>query len=411
MNRHTLFAFCLLLIALASCRKEEYKAVTEGEKIPHEELTLTLKEAMNASSYTLFKAAWHRSNMESLLNAEGKNVPHTLLVPTDEAFIADGLTLSAINSMEPRLLDSILLYHTIVGTFDPKGVESKLGSSMGHSMLKNENLRVRAVEVQNRFDVYAYRQYLGILNGELMVNGQKSGKLPAVLAKDGTLWPVNKVLHKPTKTMLSALQEDGRFGMYLGMLETLDQLWLEDSYGIYPRDPYSKGWVLRYDPFGENVNIDLTTIFAPTDAVFHQSGFPDLDALIAFNNSRPRPYLDLDTYKMVGGYAADSLLALNRFGIQFIPYSDYSKDYNQMVFYVNDFTNENLSDFNVMVSQDVGLKAYKMPLDFGRDANGRTLVKAKQSPHPAATVVEQINTLMGPIHVIDRLIPTKEFKF
>lgn len=411
MNRHKLFAFCLLLIALASCRKEEYKPVIDGEKIPHEELTLVLKEALDASSYTLFKAAWQRSNMEALLNAEGKDIPHTLLVPTDEAFIADGLSLSVINGMEPRLLDSLLLYHTVIGAFDPEGVRTKVGSSMGTSMLRNENLRLRAAEIQNRFDQYAYRQYLGIVDGELMINGQKSGNLPVVLTKNGTLWPINKVLHKPTKTILSALQEDGRFGMYLGMLEMLEQLWMEDSMGIFPRDPYTKGWVLRYDPFGENVNIDLTTIFAPTDAVFHQAGYPDLDALIAFNNSRPRPYLNWDTFQMEGGYAADSLLALNRFGVQFIPYSDYAKEYNQMVFYVNDFTNDNLADFNVMVTQGAGLKAYKMPLEFGRDASGRTTVKAKQSPHPVSTVVETINTLMGPIHVIDKLIPAKEFKF
>jgi uncharacterized surface protein with fasciclin (FAS1) repeats len=411
MNRHKLFAFCLLLLALASCRKEEYKPVIDGEKIQHEELTTTLKEALDASSYTLFKAAWKRSNMDKLLNEAGKNIPHTLLVPTDEAFITEGLTLSVINDMEPRLLDSLLLYHTVLGAFDPVSVAAKSGSSQGISLLKNLNLRLRATEIQNRFDQYAYRQYLGILAGELMINGEKSGKLPAVITANGTLWPINRVLHKPTKTILTALQEDGRFGMYLGMLEMLDQLWMEDAMGIFPRTPYTAGWVLRYDPFGENVNMDFTTIFAPTDAVFQQAGYPDLDALVAFNNSRPRPYLDWETFTMAGGYAADSLLALNRFGVQFIPYSDYAKEYNQMVFYINDFSNDNLSDFNVMVSQESGMKAYKMPLEFGRDASGRILVKAKQSPHPAATVVEQINTLMGPIHVIDRLIPTKEFKF
>ncbi|WP_442589433.1 fasciclin domain-containing protein [Pedobacter sp. AW31-3R] len=412
MNIHKLLTFFLFLFVLASCRKEEFKQVAEGETIPHEEITILLKEVLDASSYTIFKAAWQRSNMERIVTAGGKQTPHTLLVPTDEAFIADGLTLAAVSTMEPALLDSILLYHTLIGTYDPRSVSGKTGSSPGISMLKNMNLRLPATEIANRTDQYAYRQYLGIVDGELMINGAKSGKLPAVMAKNGTLWPINKVLHRPTKTILAALQQDGRFGMYLGMLETMDADWLNDTYGVLPRAPFQNGWVVKEDYFGDNVNMDLTTIFAPTDEVFHQAGFENLEALQAFNRSRPVPYLDWDTYQVVGGYAADSLLALNRFGVLLAPTDpNVSPRYNQMVFYINDFTNENLSEFNVTAGTELSFPPYVMPLEFGRDASGRVTVKAKGSPHPAATVVEQINTLMGPIHVIDKFIPTKEFKF
>jgi hypothetical protein len=105
---------------------------------------------------------------------------------------------------------------------------------------------------------------------------------------------------------------------------------------------------------------------------------------------------------------------MHRWGRLFEPYNNMVGKGLPMpdIFYANDLNNRLLGNYTLTTSNDGNLPVYKMPLDFGLDANGRVTVKAKESPYPAATVIEKdINTLMGPIHVVDRLIPPKDFKY
>eukprot|EP01132_Coremiostelium_polycephalum_P020846 gene20846-24771_t len=124
-NALKLFAICLLLLTLASCRKKEFQPEVEGAKIPTQDINMTLKEALETSSFTLFKAAWKKSNMNSILEKKGNKAPFTLLVPTDAACVAGGLTQEFINKTAPELLDSILLYHTLVGSTDAKTLSGR----------------------------------------------------------------------------------------------------------------------------------------------------------------------------------------------------------------------------------------------------------------------------------------------
>jgi hypothetical protein len=87
-------------------------------------------------------------------------------------------------------------------------------------------------------------------------------------------------------------------------------------------------------------------------------------------------------------------------------------DINALNFYSPDLTNAVLNNYTVVTSGTYGTyPIYPMPLDFGKQ-NGAITVNVKGSSHPVAKITESdINTLMGPIHVVDHFMVPKDFKF
>lgn len=406
-----LLTCCLLFVTLASCRKAEFMPEEEGQPVPHTDITITLKEVLTASPYTLFKAAWERSNMNGILKAKGNKTPFILLVPSDAAFIADGLTLEVINKTTPELLDSVLLYHAIAGNMkveDFKIIENRFA---GRTLLGNPDLRVKpAVSGAAPFDPYLYLQYLKYADGALFINGKKASTTAPVQAKDGVLWPVDHVLHKPTKTLLQVLQEDGRFGMYLELTERTDALFAELSEGNVQHD-FKTG--LTYLPSYANFNVVFNSVFAIPDDVFRKAGYQTVDDILALNDRNPLPYFDYETYSMVGGLATDTLVAYHRWGAM-LSYNDPQTGRGEeglTNFYSNDLTNSLLSNYTIVGSGSYGkLPVYTNPLEFSKEG-GVVKVNVKGSDHPAAAITDaDINTIMGPVHVVDHLIVPKGFK-
>jgi len=409
-----LLALCLLIISLASCRKEEFQPEVEGAPIPTQDIKITLKEAITASTNTLFKAAWNRSNMNKIIAERGNNSPLTILMPTDAAFITDGLTLDVINRTTPALLDSILLYHTLAQATTPQALANRDDNAAMYTLLENLFLKTRPFENYSG-DKYFYRQYLKVKGNDLFINGHKSGVATITSAKNGTLWPIDKVLHKPTKTILQALQEDGRFTMYVGIMTQVDMMWDEATFGVAYRHYFTDGINLSDSPQSPSYFINFTSVFAPTDDAFRAAGFNSIDDLMALNNRNPLPYLDWDTFEVVGtGYATDTLLTMHRWGRLFKKSDNFGEGGdNPDAFYSNDLNNKLLAGYALTTTGYTGtLPILYVPLDFGTDNTGKVTVKAIGSNKPAATVIEaDINTLMGPIHVVNRLIPPKDFKY
>jgi uncharacterized surface protein with fasciclin (FAS1) repeats len=405
-----ILTFCLLFFTLASCRKKEFMPEVEGQPVPHPEITASLKEVLNTSPYTIFKAAWERSNMDKIMKEKGDRANYTVLVPTNEAFIADGLTMEKINSTEPALLDSILLYHTLTGAFNPEDLKGRVDNYPGKSLLENPYLRVKAPFPGAAIAApYFYLQYLKVSGDELFVNGKNAGAAAAIPAKNGVILPVNRVLHKPTKTILEVLQEDGRFGMYLDLTARTDALFAELTYGAFLHD-FTDG--LKVRELGD-YNITFHSIFAITDDAFRKAGYQTVDEMMELNNRSPLPYVDWDTYAVKGGLVTDTLVGYHRWGTYF------SHDEpnmgrgtaNATNFYSNDLNNTVLWDYTLVIGgYPTPFPAYKMPLDFNNEG-GVIKVKVKGSDYPAASVIESdINTIMGPVHIVDRLLLPKGFK-
>lgn len=409
-----LLVFGLLLITAASCRKDEFQSAPEGEVIPYDEPKNTLQEVLQASSNTLFKAAWKRSNMDNILKTKWNKQALTLLVPTDEAFIADGLTLEVINQTSPEKLDEILLYHTVLGNVNPKGLVGRIDNTIEKSLLENPALRVPPIGGVLH-DKYYYRQYLKLDGANLHINGKLRSNKPAILAKDGVFWVINQVLHKPTKTIIEALQADPRFSIYLEVMQMNDDAWMEASEYNYPRD-FTFGW--RINDYGEMFpNITFNTVFAPTNEAFHRAGFANAQAVMKLNADRPQPGMDWNTWMMTPGVlSTDSLVTMHRMDnlFTFLSIEYFSPGrLTSNTFYSGDLNNALLSNYVVRLEErSTHTPAYIMPLEFGKNADGSVKVKVKESTQPEATIVDgDINTLMGPIHAVDRLIVPKGFKF
>lgn len=410
-----LLIFCLLIFSMASCRKEEFMPVPEGEVVPSERPTVNLKEALDASSYTLFKAAWARSTMEAKLKDYGDRTPFTLLVPTDAAFIADGLTLEVIHSTTPALLDSMLMYHTIASGLNPRELNGRLDNTITKSLVPNPALRVQPLEPGSGLsDPYFYRHYLKVLADGLYVNGKNVGNIAPILATNGTLWPIDHVQHKPTKTILAALQEDGRFGIYLDVMQKCADWYFEIAEGYLER-PWTRGWVVDATQGPPYANIVFGSLLAPTDEAFHAAGFADADAVMAMNRLHPIPQIDYDLGVVSGLFASDYMLTLHRWSDLIYPMEPYggAGRTTPTTFYSNDLNNDVLSDYVLRTSNSsLGFPPMVMPLEFGKNAAGAVTIKAKGSTHLPAVVVDgDINTIMGPIHAVDHLIPTADFKF
>lgn len=407
--------FCMLMLFMASCRKEEFMPVPEGEVVPSDRPTINLQEALNASSYTIFKAAWAHSTMEAKLKSYGSRTLFTLLVPTDAAFIADGLTLDVINNTAPALLDSMLMYHTIASGVNPQELNGRLDNTFMKSMMPNPALRLKALEPGSGLsDPYFYRLYLKVQANGFYVNGKNVGNIAPVLATNGTLWPIDHVQHKPTKTMLQVLQDDGRFGIYLDVMQKCADLYFElTEYNL--ERPWTPGLVVDATQGPPYSNLNFGSLLAPTDQAFHNAGFANADAVMEMNRERTLPYVDWDNGVVVGLFASDSLLTLHRWSDLIYPMDMYGSagSANPTIFYSNDLNNDVLANYVLRASNSsLGFPAMLMPLEFGKNADGAVTIKAKGSTHPPAVVVDgDINTIMGPIHAVDHLIPTADFKF
>ncbi|RQO64833.1 hypothetical protein DBR43_31630 [Pedobacter sp. KBW06] len=403
--------FCAVMLLMASCRKDEFMPVPEGQIVPPEEAIVNLTEALNATPYSLFKAAWTRSTMDARLKTYGERTKFTLLVPTDAALVAEGMTLEVINNTPAEALDELLMYHTIASPVNPRDLAERLDNTMEQSILGNPALRVRPISPFNSggSDPYFYRQYLKVQQGHLYINGKDAGNIQPIAATNGILWPIQRLLHKPTKTMLEALKEDGRFGIYLGVMEKSAQQWLKAT-GLTRL--WTTDLIAGTRP-APQVNLTFSSILAPTDAAFHAAGFASADAVIAMNNQRPLPYRDGSV--AVGLLASDDMLTLHRWSDLIYPTNAQRVvgRKNSTTFYSNDLNNDLLANYILRDgANNATLPIQLMPLEFGKTTNGAITIKSKGSTHAPAVVVDgDINTIMGPIHAVDHLIPIADFKF
>lgn len=403
--------FCALMLLMASCRKDEFMPVPEGQIVPPEEATVNLTEVLNASPYSLFKAAWSRSTMDARLKTYGERTKFTLLVPSDAALLAEGMTLEVINNTPAEVLDELLMYHTIASPVNPRDLAERLDNTMEQSILRNPALRVSPISPFNSggSDPYFYRQYLKVQQGHLYINGKDAGNIQPIAATNGILWPIQRLLHKPTKTMLEALKADGRFGIYLEVMEKGAQQWLTAT-------ELTRLWttdLIVGTRSAPQVNLTFSSILAPTDAAFHAAGFANADAVIAMNNQRPLPYREGSV--AVGLLASDDMLTLHRWSDLIYPTNAQRVigRKNSTTFYSNDLNNDLLANYVLRDgANNATLPIQLMPLEFGKTTNGAITIKSKGSTHAPAVVVDgDINTIMGPIHAVDHLIPTADFKF
>lgn len=426
------------VLFLGACSKTEFIPDPEGAKIPFQpNATQTVEQLLAASPAKLFYSAWQKSTVKNILDAKGSKVVYTVFTPSDIAMQAAGITVAKISQMSVQEVDDFVLFYVSAIAVTPDELKARQDNFMVNSLLQKQGLFVKFFASNHPArsnDPYFYRNYLALKGDQMLMNGKDVGKLNYSPAINGGIYLIDKIVEKPTKTILETLETDGRFTLFLAALKASDDYYIEkiasdieplfgykpepseitDAYA-YMRNYYTKDLGIRPSgsPGFENANITLTTIFAPTDEAFHKAGFQTLADIQAFNVSRSSVVFSEMTYAAEGGLPMDTIFSYHRdFGRIFQPVTSGGDktEANSTVFYSN-VLKPSLNDYLVNAGGNPAIDfAFKMPLAFTNNGNGIQL-KVKQSEYPEATVIDgDINTLNGPIHVVDRLLIPKGFK-
>lgn len=436
-SRYIALAFSLVAIfLLEACSKTEFLPDPEGAKIPFQsDATQTVEELLAASPAKLFYSAWQKSNIKDVLNATTGKQIYTVFVPNDAAMQAAGLGASQISQKPVAELADLIKFYITLGPVVPEALKNRTDNFMAKSMLVNPQLFLPFYEggLNNgqRADPYQYRNYMSVREEQLLVNGKTMGRLNYLPATNGGIYIMEKTVEIPTKTILEALEADDRFSMFLEAQRMGDELFInrlienmEPLFGYtpepeevvqyaYERNFYKNKWTINENAYG-GPNIIISTLFAPTNEAFHKAGFMTVADIISYNErSLENIYFDENLFTVVGGFPLDTVFNFHRdFGRILRPAAiggDRAVD-NATVFYSNAL-NASLNDYLVSAGGNPTIEyAFKMPLDFTRNGNAVQL-KVKGSEHPAANVIDtDINTLNGPIHVVDHLLLPKGFK-
>lgn len=420
------FVMGMLVFSITSCSKREFMPEPLGEEIPSPERPSVIA-ALTASSNTLFKAAWERVNMDQILKQEAPKFKVTILVPSDEAMIKAGLTAAAIAQTNIKDLTAIVRFHVVKAEFTLGSLKISAAQSF-NTMLTNPEL----LEGQKDGDYamisvpYTYRQFLDTDGTSLIANGKKTSTGKEIIVANGNLLPIGIVLEYPKKQMLDILKADGRFKLYLEALSISRQLY--DSFLLEtfaePRPGSMEYWMdvntMTPGNFKASRKSDVSrlTLFAPTDEAFRHAGINSAADFVALNDRNPYDgFSQIETDKLlrlhVQGFATPVLeIDWDNFDIEpgAAIYTTASGGAANMVFFSNLLNPQHLGNYVTSTLGEHGTYTY-LDLDFGKDASGKITVKQKGATTEAAIIVEEnINSLQGPIHVVNRLIIPKDFK-
>lgn len=224
------FTVCLFSVTMVACKKNSTMPVTPGPG------TITAQVSAGAN-FMLLKSAVVKAGLATTLDGAG---PYTVFAPTDDAFMASGITSTLIGSLSADQLKAILLYHTIgskiLAVNVPAGPNAKVVTAGGDSVFVTKN----------SMGVY--------VNGTKVVT-------PDVAASNGVIHTISKVLLPPVGNIVAVASADTTFSFLVAAVVKAS------SGSTNVAGILSGGSIL--------------TVFAPTNNAFRAAGFPTKDAVTA----------------------------------------------------------------------------------------------------------------------------------
>lgn len=441
-----IFVALILALSFTACIKEEFVPPPVGEAIPFvDSATATFAEVLATSPYTLFYEAWQRSNIEAILVEEGHaKSQYTVLAPNNAALGAAGWDQAAILSASQEELDDLLTRYIFLENISEEVLRSRLESYPAVSLHVYPGLRYAGSRAYSAmaYDVYRFQAKISLAGDQLLVNGQVVGTPVPIATAEGYIWPIERSIEPPTRTAWEVLQADGRFSLYVQLLERSDA----EYHAIFEREngyPPSQGhaYARVYDRSSiQRYQLDyaehgyygtyiprLSTWFVPTDEAFQRAGFDTIEELEAFytNGVQPRsvwwPARSVlgvaytGFYQLEGELSTDSLLDYHhnwgRRYVDFLTPSDTTTATTTW-FYSNDLTSQLLDNYPIDITSGGVVRAYYFPFDIQSDVGGTLQFRIKETNGEAATLADRdINTLNGVIHAVDRLFVPPGFLF
>lgn len=286
-----LVTFFALVTVMTSCQKEEIKVASVNQSIDQKKSDLPIsvliesaasnstvsastqsndpKGTSNPLAYARSKAkfaaltvALARTGLHNVLKKSEGN--YTLFAPSDDAFLAAGLSVDAIARAPKELLTSILLYH-VVGLKVPAA-----------SVPAGPNA---AVPTLNGADIFVTKK-----DGNVFINGAKV-TYADVFAGNGVVHVIDRVLLPPSGNIVKTLIDDPKFSLLVTAVVTASKGSVNVAEVLSGAGPF--------------------TVFAPTNDAFAKLGLNEE----AIKNSKPDDLLPILGYHVISGRVFSSDLS------------------------------------------------------------------------------------------------------
>lgn len=418
-----------ILCSISSCQKNEFMPDPVGEAIqaPDYPPLATLLDG----DYSLFKSAWEKAEMDNVLSTDLAQAKLTFFIPSNKGMEEAGFNSAAIQAASKDALQELLRYHLINNAVDLEQLKiAKMDLSFGSLLTHPKFLEGMQFGGSAMATVpYRYQHSLTVRDDQLLDNGLvvKVNKEAAVT--QGVAFFIDQVLQKPEKQMIDVLREDSRFSLYLKAMEITNKAYEEDyQMNFWPNFEAPLSYYVDWDYFIPGTfhssteyprHIIRFTLFAPTNEAFRQLGITNEADLEALYHRVPAPatYYQILTpvdsllrYQHTGRSFSTAIIADNwidlGIGVQ------KHRTANNAVLYADMLDDALLSGYILEYENPRGSEWVQkyIPYRFGKSANQQVTVKhIDAKPDPATIVEENINTIQGPIHVVDKILVPKEF--
>ncbi|RBL91382.1 fasciclin domain-containing protein [Chitinophaga flava] len=376
-----IYTMTLSMLFFSACRLKDAQVTPVGEPLPYNGPSQTVKQILDGSGFTIYKAIWKKVNMDSVMADNGSQA-YTLLVPADDAFTKAGMTLNTVNTMPVADLDSLLFYHVVDTWLSGDQLKTLTGSNAMRSLLTRGDLP----NYSDRFPYYYY-QYLGLHDGKLVING-KPHPLKTMEGTNGTLYVLDEVLKKPEKDMIDYLKNNPDFSMLMEACR------INDS--IYRLNWGSQGFTQLLSTDARSKQF---TFFAPTNQAFQKAGFNTVDDLRKRALRWPVGYQHYDEngYYVTPYTSLDSMFLANH-----LDYSGATQAEYPLQLFSNDLMdNPALANYLIKAGSLAHPPSQYIRLVFTSSAAG-IMVRQLNSPSPAVPLATtDLLFRNGVIHVIN----------
>lgn len=425
----------LISICFFSCQKKEFQVPEEGVAVPYlDSVIIKLTELIMGQNDLLFAKIWQKVDMDKYLNEiGGSKGMFTILQPTNEAMIQAGWTDIKISNSSSEHLLEFLKKHIVLGKYTPQVLELKQGNVILKSLYEIPDFSYTYNVLPYHFSIA-----LAVQDQNLYVNGLNQSKLQVDIANNGCIYHIHQVLEAPNKTAWEQIKSNPQFSIYSELMEKTDSIYLEvfkKANGYYPYQGHKKAQAYnRISSYNFHMSAwmlpdntvfvdDLNTFFIPTNQAFLEAGFSNVEDLLQFNKERGYPKVDWEEpegsysgfYKIIGGFATDSLLDYHHnWGLLFAN-PKFSRDDINVSIFSNDFKNPNIKSIPIASYSDlfysspgkiVRVESYFLENPF---LFGENRMSLKNGLIISRLVVKDIQSLNGVIHGVDRILINDKF--
>ncbi len=388
-----LLLMSVVMLLVSSCSKKDIQPEPVGEAVPYTPpATRKWQAIMKDPSYTYWNAAWRRSRMDTLVAGIGAAY-YTIFMATDKAFTDAGWTMAKISAADTAVLDTLLAYHIVPGFYRPDNLSALRGSLPLKTLLTSGSVADHTPD-----NPYTYKLYVGYQPDSLVIDGIPANKWKTgEEALNGYVYPIERLLKKPEMSMLQYLESDPRFSLFLSAIRISDQVYSDNYVSIF-----NEQFLAGNPDYGV-----VSTLFAPTNRAFQNSGFntaADIQAYV--DNSLVDgylPYADYDSnfFFVQPVTAIDSLLLPH--GLEESQAASGGGYITDISFFTNDLLQNGpaLSGMLIKPGQMYNNPPVLVSLRFSNN-NGKPMVQRLGSARPPLPLAEtNIKVLNGVIHVVD----------